>query len=449
MAQEYVCRRDLNQSTHYRGWDLDYCAKPGARFQMLSITFDCFRMVLDSNIGGKRMQKEYSLSKLLELPAPEKESLGLAHTLQEILQQPQTWGHTFQKVLAVAGPIDTFLHSAGIGTVRQRPLNVYLVGAGTSDYIGKSVCALLQGEWACDVQAIPSTDLLTNMEDHILPGHDYLWISFSRSGDSSEGVAVLEMALELYPQIKHLIVTCNQHGKMARIFNGRENVFSIILDDEVNDRGLAMTSSFSNMVVAAQALAHFRSLNIYGQIVENLAGSATQMLPIVASTCERLVNEGFAKVCFLGTGPLKGAAIESGLKVLELTGGRVLSFAESYLGVRHGPLSAIDGDTLVIAFLSADARRRAFELDLVHEICDKGLTSKCLIVTPENLENRTISNTLSFNLQTRMSDAYLPPLIVLVGQLLGLFASLREGLRPDEPSPQGAISRVVSHVTIH
>jgi tagatose-6-phosphate ketose/aldose isomerase len=40
-------------------------------------------------------------------------------------------------------------------------------------------------------------------------------------------------------------------------------------------------------------------------------------------------------------------------------------------------------------------------------------------------------------------------LFVLVGQFLGLFASLREGLKPDEPSPQGAITRVVSHVTIH
>jgi tagatose-6-phosphate ketose/aldose isomerase len=52
-------------------------------------------------------------------------------------------------------------------------------------------------------------------------------------------------------------------------------------------------------------------------------------------------------------------------------------------------------------------------------------------------------------LPEEISDWYLPPLFVLVGQLLGLFASLREGLRPDEPSPHGAISRVVSHVTIH
>jgi tagatose-6-phosphate ketose/aldose isomerase len=385
-----------------------------------------------------------SLSKLLELPTPQKESLGVAHTLYEILQQPQTWRRTYQTVLSLAEPIDTFLQIAGLAPA----LNVLLVGAGTSDYIGKSVCALLQKEWRCNVQSIPSTDLLTNIEDHVLPGHDYFWISFSRSGDSSEGVAVLETALKSYPQIKHLIVTCNQSGRMARCFQDRQNVFSIVLDDAVNDRGLAMTSSFSNMIIVAQALAHVRSLIAYGRIVETLAASATLTLPMVASTCERLVDEGFGKVCFLGSGPLKGAAIESALKVLELTGGRVMSFAESFLGLRHGPLSAIDNDTLVVGFLSADARRRAFELDLIQEVCDKGLTSKCLTVSPKSLSISGI-NSLSFGIENDVSDLYLPPLVVLVGQLLGLFASLREGLRPDEPSPQGAISRVVSHVTIH
>jgi tagatose-6-phosphate ketose/aldose isomerase len=52
-------------------------------------------------------------------------------------------------------------------------------------------------------------------------------------------------------------------------------------------------------------------------------------------------------------------------------------------------------------------------------------------------------------LQNRVSDFYLTPLAVIAGQLLGLFASLKEGLRPDEPSPQGAIGRVVGHVKIY
>ena len=386
--------------------------------------------------------------KLLDLSAAERESLGLVHTLREILQQPQTWRQTYQKFKQFSPEIEKFLTRAGVGA--QRPPNVLLVGAGTSDYIGKSVCALLQKEWSCNVQAVPSTDLLTNMEDHILTDVDYLWISFSRSGDSSEGVAVLEAGLAAYPRINHLVVTCNENGQMARLGN-RDNVLSFVLDDTVNDRGLAMTSSFSNMVITAQSLAHIRTLGAYGSVVENLATSASMVLPAVTSICERMVDEGFSRVCFLGTGPLKAAAIESGLKVVELTGGRVTALTESFLGLRHGPLSAIDPDTLVVGFLSSSARRRAFELDLIQEICAKKLTEKCLIVAPTVLteETRSFKNKLSFGLPEAISDLYLPPLFVLVGQLLGLSASLRAGLRPDEPSPHGAISRVVTHVTIH
>jgi tagatose-6-phosphate ketose/aldose isomerase len=392
-----------------------------------------------------------ALSELLNLSTGDKESLGLVHTLPEILQQPQTWRRTYEKMLRLAAPLETFLSSAGIGASDRSSPNVLLVGAGTSDYIGKSVALLLQREWSCDVQAVPSTDLLTNAKDHIIAGRSYLWISFSRSGDSSEGVAVLEAALATHPQIKHIVVTCNEQGKMAQAFRDRDNVFTIVLDDDVNDRGLAMTSSFSNMVVVAQALAHFRSLLSYGRIVESLATSASLILPTAANICARLVQEGFSKVCFLGTGSVKGAAIESGLKVLELTGGRVISFAESFLGLRHGPLSVIDEDTLVVAFLSADERRRQFELDLITEIYEKGLTSKFLTIQPNGRENAIISpeNTVLLELQNGTSDLYIPPLMVLVGQLLGLFASLREGFRPDEPSPDGAISRVVTHVTIH
>jgi tagatose-6-phosphate ketose/aldose isomerase len=373
----------------------------------------------------------------------------VVHTLPEILQQPQTWLRTYAKVFNLATPTKAFLTSAGIGAADRNP-HVLLIGAGTSDYIGKSVSALLQKQWGCDVHAVPSTDLLTNMEEHIIPGHEYLWISFSRSGDSSEGVAVLETALAAHPEIKHLIVTCNDAGRMARGFKS-DNVLSIVLDDAVNDRGLAMTSSFSNMVIVAQALAHINTLPAYAWIVEALADSGTEALPFIAALCQRLVQTGFTKTCFLGTGALKGAAIESSLKVLELTSGRVVSFAESFLGLRHGPLSAIDDDTLLVGFLSSDARRRRFELDLMREISDKKLTSKCLTVYPTRPENGRIppEHSLYLGLQHELLDFYLPPLAVLVGQFLGFFSSLKVGLKPDQPSPRGAISRVVEHVTIH
>src|ERR1044072_6835756 len=155
--------------------------------------------------------------KLLELSSAERESLGLVHTLREILQQPQTWRETYQKVLRSWTELEEFLTRAGVGAKRSTPLTVLLVGAGTSDYIGKSVCALLQKEWSCNVQAVPSTDLLTNLEDHILPDVVSLWICFSIPGYTAEGVAVLEAALAAYPRIRYLVFTCNKNGKMARL----------------------------------------------------------------------------------------------------------------------------------------------------------------------------------------------------------------------------------------
>jgi tagatose-6-phosphate ketose/aldose isomerase len=46
-------------------------------------------------------------------------------------------------------------------------------------------------------------------------------------------------------------------------------------------------------------------------------------------------------------------------------------------------------------------------------------------------------------------DLYRPVLDVIFGQLLGLFASIHYGLKPDIPSPNGAISRVVQNVDIY
>jgi len=343
-----------------------------------------------------------------------------------------------------------FLAGAGLSAGESVRPSVYLVGAGTSDYIGRALASLLRREWRCEVQAVPSTDLLTDMGDYVIPGRPYLWVSFSRSGDSSEGVAVVEAALERHPTVRHLIVTCNGAGRMAREFGGRGNVLLLVLDDAVNDRGLAMTSSFSNMVVAGQCLAHLRDLAPYGRVVEELAARAEGFLGAAADAAAGLAAERFKKFCFLGTGALRAVAVESALKVVELTAGRVYTWSESFLGVRHGPLSAVDPRTLVVGFLAGDDRRRAYELDLLGEVKGKGLAGRIVAVWPgAGPPSGGFDASLPLGLAGGFDDLYRPPLDVIFGQLLGLFSSLGEGLEPDAPSPKGAISRVVAGVQIH
>lgn len=392
------------------------------------------------------------LSKILLFSDAERESKGLVHTPQEIFQQPDTWWRTYEKLTQLAPELKGFLNRAGLNHEPQARPSVFLIGAGTSDYIGRAVASLLRHTWQCEVWAVPSTDLLTCLDDYLRAGKSYLWISFSRSGDSSEGVAVLESALDSCPDIQHIIVSCNEEGHMARTGSGRANVCRVLLDDEVNDRGLAMTSSFSNMVVAGQCLAHLGDLAAYGLTLEALIETARKFLPSAAKLSEQVVAEGFAKICFLGSGALQGVAVESALKVLELTAGRSAAFSESFLGVRHGPLSALDDETLLVGFLSGDDRRRCYELDLLEEVRGKNLVKDILVIAPTvgpEDEKRLAKIGIMLPLETSAGDCYRPPVDVIIGQLIGLFSSIKLGLMPDAPSPRGVISRVVSKVRIY
>lgn len=395
-----------------------------------------------------------ALSEILELTEEDRKNRGLLFTPREIYQQPQTWRKTYQKLSSLRHDVEAFLEIAGalVNSGETPPATIFLVGAGTSDYIGRSLVFLLKQKWRCEVMAVPSTDLLTGMDDLVLRGRPYLWISFSRSGDSSEGVAVLEAALERYPEIRHLIVTCNKEGRMATEFGGRPNVFCIVLDEEVNDKGLAMTSSFTNMIVTGQCLAHIRDAESYGVILETLISSGERFLAPAADMAAALAQEGYSKIYFLGTGPLNAVAVESGLKVMELTAGRIITMTESYLGVRHGPLSAVDEDTLVVAYLSMDARCRAYEWDLIQEIEGKKLAGKVVSILPEEDRRAGAGSSaqyLNCLYAKHISDNYRTPVDIIFGQFLGLFTSIEQGLKPDTPSPREAIGRVVSGVRIH
>jgi tagatose-6-phosphate ketose/aldose isomerase len=391
------------------------------------------------------------LSKLLNLPASEKLSRGVCYTPKEIAQQPFTWTGTFQRLNPMLREVREFLANSGIrASAGEEPL-VFLVGAGTSDYIGRSLHHLLRTQWECEVIPVASPDLLTDFSTYVLPVRRYLWISFSRSGDSPEGVAVLERALAECPNVRHLIVTCNAAGRLMSLIDGRRDCLGLALDETTNDRGLAMTSSFTNMVIAGHVLAHAWNVAEYEPICLNLARAAESLLPSAASLAAELVAKWHSRACFVGSGVLAGAAMESALKLLELTAGGVQTFSQSTLALRHGPMAALDPDTLFVSLLSSHTRLRNYELDLLQEIGKKSLARTRVALAAGGLD--TLDSVADYLLAPEkdyaIPDLYRPVLDVIFGQVLGLFASLHLGLKPDSPSPNGAINRVVQNVEIY
>jgi len=392
------------------------------------------------------------LCALLELPEQEKAERGLQHTPREIWQQPDTWTQTYERCRERGGELNDVLRRAGIGRGSTSSPTVYLVGAGTSDYTGRALAPLLRHRWGCEVWPIPSTTLLTDFEEFHHPGREYLWISFSRSGESPEGVALLEQALDRNREIRHLVITCNQQGQMAQLcLRHPDRAVALVLDDAVNDRGLAMTSSFSNMVLAGQCVGHLEELAQFGDVVGQLSENGRRFLPAAAEAAAAITLLGCTRNCFVGAGVLRAVADESALKVVELSAGRVTTLAETPLGLRHGPLSSVDGQTLFVAFLSSDPRRRGYELDLLREIDRKHLGRVRAVVTGRGDDEASslADYSLSLNCPPDFPDHYRPVLDVMFGQLIGLFASMRSGLKPDQPSPGGTITRVVAPIKLY
>jgi tagatose-6-phosphate ketose/aldose isomerase len=399
------------------------------------------------------------LQALLGASDTEKDARGTRYTPHEILHQPATWQTTYEICAERRPDLVEFLRQAHIGTAYFLRPTVFLVGAGTSDYVGQALTPLLRRLWGCETWAVPSTDLLTNFDDLVFPDRPYLWVSFSRSGESSEGLAVLESAIERFPNVRHLLVTCNRAGRMAAVCEATpDRAFVLALDDTANDRGLAMTSSFTNMVVAGHCVAHAFSPRDYEGQFSSLRQAGEGFLGRAEEVAAALAQEDFAKACFVGSGVLRAVARESALKLLELTAGKIHAMSESTLGLRHGPMSALDGNTLFVSFVSRDRRRRNYELDLLKEVHKKRLGKMRVVVTPDSMDRLGVlaDHVLSLDAPEHapehapeLSDEYRAPVDVMLGQLLGLFCSLRLGLKPDSPSPGGVISRVVSHVNIY
>jgi tagatose-6-phosphate ketose/aldose isomerase len=390
-----------------------------------------------------------ALHELVTLSDREKETMGIVATPGEIAQQPETWKKTHRIFEQHRRKLEAFLEAAGVtGPLEQRP-TVMLVGAGTSDYIGQVLQLLLRTEWGCETMAVASTDLLSNMADYLVPGRRYLWISFSRSGDSPEGVTVLRQALEKSPEVSHLIVTCNANGRMAGLGRNHPRAYLVVLDDAVNDRGLAMTSSFSNMVVFGQCLAHLWSAETYLPIFDELVRAGEAFLPVAADCAEQLAPAMYGTVCVVGSGALTGVAKESALKVSEMTAGRVKTMTESVLGLRHGPMAALNTETLFVCFASSDERRQRYEADLVREVSRKDIVAQRVVVGPVGAEIFAGCCDRYLAIPGNVPDLYRPPVDVLFGQLLGLYFSLAHDLKPDAPSPRGVIQRVVGEFNIY
>src|SRR6266566_2037462 len=379
---------------------------------------------------------------LLARTAEEQRRLGYFHTLREICQQPATWMQTCALMLSCSPILKESLD--GIASL-------ILTGSGSSEYAGDCVRLALQNELRVTTQAIGGGILLTDGSKALPVGRPGLMVSLARSGDSPESGGALSRLLALEPKIRHLVLTCNEAGNLAKTYQDHSRVHVITMEEGTNDQSLVMTSSFTNLVLAARFLGLVEQPETYRAICERLSILGGQLLNTHFDTLSRVAGARFQRAVFLGSGSRFGAAREAALKMLEMTAGRVTTLCETYLGLRHGPMSYVDKDTLVVCFLSSDPTIRAYETDLLHELDQKELGLLKLIIGEDVPKGVLRPNDVVIECRglREVGDQNAPVIDVVVGQLLGFFRCLNEGLRPDSPSEDGIINRVVQSFTLH
>lgn len=367
------------------------------------------------------------------------------YTSKEILGQPSLWKEIYKKILSEQEDIQQFFDKQQI----DHDINVILAGAGSSAFIGEiSQFAFRKAGYKC-CKAISTTDMVTHFTEWVDTSRPLLLVSFGRSGNSPESKAVLELANKYCDNVSHLVISCNQDGQLARKATATANSYAFILPSVAEDKGLAMTGSFSGMLLAASLIADLPHIQTYESTVPGMAEAGISIFEKYLPILNEIANKDFKRIIFLGDGPNLGCARESHLKVQELSDGICIGKFDSFLGFRHGPKAVVDSETLLIYLLSNKDEVKQYQFDLIRQIADQKLGMYSLSIGG----TRKVENYVDTNMYLPDFGNYpehlLPILYVLAAQLIGLFKAEALHLDPDNPSQNGAISRVVEGVTIY
>jgi len=372
------------------------------------------------------------------------------HTTREIHHQPIVWQELMKDFLEQQATYKEFLASI---YNKHDHVRIILTGAGTSAFVGDTLVPELSRHNRKNVQfeSIPTTDIVSNPTAYLYKDTPTILVSFARSGNSPESVATVSLGQQIVKDFYQVVITCNKDGQLAKNIQGDANCMTLLMPEKSNDQSLAMTSSFTSMIIAAYAL--FTEEVFTPAVAQQVIDCAQTLIDKLGDSVDAVLGFEFERIVYLGSGPLAQLSHEAALKMLELSDGQVVAIHESSLGFRHGPKSILNDKSVVALFMSQNPYTRKYDLDILRELAAAKSGMKIVALTEkkdeevEKLADWVV--TVNAGTETLGNDFNLAVLYVIFAQALALKKSIKLGITPDNPSPDGAISRVVKGVTIY
>ncbi|MBI4758103.1 MAG: SIS domain-containing protein [Chloroflexi bacterium] len=277
------------------------------------------------------------------------------HTCHEILTQGASWASALEGVRAKTEALGILLH-------RNIGRDLLFTACGSSYYLGLSVAALAQACLGVHARAVPASEMLLFPENMLAPGEPPLTIVASRSGETSEVIAVTRAMQARGAAV--IAIGCDGTSTLLQLAQVGIEV------NQGREVSIAQTRSFSGMFLATQALIALAAKDqAQMRALEQLPEFADGYIHRAWSTVEAVIAEHqIDRFFFLGSGVRYGLANEAMLKMKEMS----LTSAEPFhfLEFRHGPISMVDEYTLVVGLVSEKAAD--YELAVLREIRNLG-----------------------------------------------------------------------------
>lgn len=330
------------------------------------------------------------------------------HTYNEIKTQTQAWAQALDVVnasfLPMAGDYDQTLFT----------------GCGSTYYLSLSAAAMYQELTGRAARAVPGGELLLNSQT-VLTNQKTLLVAISRSGTTTETVK----AVEKFKAEKRgdVMVISNYDEALSRLAD-----INIVIP-KGQEESVAQTRSFASMFVAVTAVcAKMAGKNDLVEAIGKLPEAGNSIISKYEEYAKSIgENLGFDRFYFLGSGIRYGLACEVNLKMKEMT----LTHSEPFhfLEFRHGPMSMVNRNAVVVGMLS-DANR-------VHEA--KVLSEMAMLGgTVAGIGESEADVCFESNIPEEVRGVlYLPVL-----QLMAFYRSIKKGLNPDRPTNLTAVVKL-------
>jgi len=336
-----------------------------------------------------------------------------SNTYREIMSQPQVWAEAIDVFRSKAQALSQLWN-------RNPAEQVIFSGCGSTYYLSVTAAAIFQYLTGVPAQSFPASELVLFPDRVYLKDMSTLLVAVSRSGETTETIKAVPIFRKKTGG-RVIAITCDSNNTLTK-----QADLSLAVD-AAQEESIAQTRSFASMLILAQALA------------KHLGGKDFDYFPSLPSIGERLLSDyeeiarklgedkKYEKFFFLGSGMLNGVANEAMLKMKEMS----LTYSEAFhtLEFRHGPMSIVDEQTLVVGLISENATSQ--EVAVLRDMRELG-AGILAIMESSNDEITSLGEVVQ--LETKLPAWARPVTYLPILQLMAYYRSLAKGLDPDHPT---------------